>query len=100
METNKDSARAYPLAAKIYGVFCILGGAITILSIVAFAFVLVSVFSGDFNPLIMEATGKNSLTTILIAAFSFIVSTALAVGFFWLGVVLLKGSTKKVASLA
>lgn len=84
----------YPLLIRIYGVLCVLGGAVQVAS---FVLALLAVFFGKLD---LSKIEEHVLVTVIIGAVALLISVVLAVLFVVLGVRLLKGSRKRVALAA
>ena len=103
-ETARRTPEKYPLLARVYGVLCIIASVIQVIAFVLGTLILVAIIkgiiSGEVDLSELSATGHTSMTTIVISAVAILVSAALAVMFFILGIRLLRGRRHETATLA
>lgn len=95
----EEQQEKYPFLIRLYGVLSIAGAIIQIAGIVLLVLLFVGILTGDIDIAQLDATGHVSITTLVIAAVLLLLSAALAVMFFVLGVRLLRGNRRKVALL-
>ena len=98
--TAQGTPGKYPLIARIYGVLCVIAGLQQIVTLVLGAILIVFLISGKVDLSNVDITGHSSMTTIVIAAVSILISVTLGVMFFFLGIRLLRNKREKVALLA
>ncbi len=97
MKTKEETTSTYPLLARIYGILCLIGGGVQVISIVLLVLVLVAAIAVGFDFSSIKASGELSVTTLVLIIVSFLLSALLSVAFFVLGIRLLRGKRHKVA---
>lgn len=99
MKSQADTPDKYPWFIRLYGILSVVGGGVQIVATVLAALLIVALLQDGFDLSQLEVNGHASITTIAIAAVLAIVSFALAIMFFVLGIRLLKNKRNKAATL-